>query len=121
MRKQTQHPDEHMALYEWCGAGTGGNGLVPAEMKRSHSWHASYGVLGVLTSLLLLQGCDGNTPAAKRETGIDQSARASAEEQLIESHQGFWAGPAQEPQAAADTQVPDAAAPAGTEITPQQP
>lgn len=100
MRKHTQHPDEHMALYEWCGAGTGGNGLVPAETKRSHPWHASYGVLGVLTSLLLLHGCDGGAPASRSETRIDQSARAPGEQRLIEGHEGFWAGPAQDPQAA---------------------
>ena len=121
MRKQIQHPDEHMALYEWCGAGTNGNGLVPAEMKRSHSWHASYGVLGVLTSLLLLAGCDGGRPDATSEAGIDQAVRTPGEEQLIESHQGFWAGPAQGPQAAADAENPDAAAPAGGAGSSQQP
>lgn len=66
MRKQTRHPDEHMALYEWCGAGTGGTGFpTPAESKRSHPWHASYGVLTVLTSLLLMYGCDRQGPAGQ--------------------------------------------------------
>ena len=81
MRKQIQHPDEHMALYEWCGAGTGGNGLpAPAESKRSHPWHASYGVLTVLTSLLILCGCDRQQPAGQ--------ASESGERSLQEMRQG---------------------------------
>jgi len=76
MRKHIQHPDEHMALYEWCGAGTGGTGLpAPAESKRSHPWHASYGVLTVLTSLLILYGCDNQGPAGKASESRDRSVR----------------------------------------------
>jgi hypothetical protein len=74
MRKLPQHPDEHMALYEWCGAGTGGNGLVPpAETKRGHPWHASYGVLGLLTSLLILHGCDAREPVAKTSGKLERA------------------------------------------------
>jgi hypothetical protein len=76
MRKHTQHPDEHMALYEWCGAGTGGAGLPPpAESKRSHPWHASYGVLTVLTSLLLMYGCDDPSPAGQAGDTVDQVSK----------------------------------------------
>jgi hypothetical protein len=59
----TRHlDDEHMRLYEWSGAGTGMPHALPAGSKRSHPWHASYGVLAVLTTLLIL-GCDNKGPA----------------------------------------------------------
>ncbi len=62
MRKTMQHlDDEHMRLYEWSGAGTGFT--VPAKSKRTHSWHASYSVLAVMTSLLILSGCNSKSPA----------------------------------------------------------
>ena len=57
--------DEHMRLYEWNAAGNGT--VIPAKSKRSHSWQASYAVLAVLTSLLILNGCD-NKAAAERDT-----------------------------------------------------
>jgi hypothetical protein len=50
--------DEHMQLYEWSGLGDGMGGPCPARSKRTHPWHASYSVLAVLTSLLILNGCD---------------------------------------------------------------
>lgn len=62
MRKTTQHlNDEHMVLYEWCGARTVGHG--PAKSKRTHPWHASYSVLAVMTSLLILSGFSSRSPA----------------------------------------------------------
>jgi len=62
MRKTMQHlDDEHMRLYEWSGAGTGLT--VPAKSKRTHSWHASYSVLAVMTSLLILSGFNSRSPA----------------------------------------------------------
>ena len=54
--------DEHMRLYEWSGAGTGMATVVPERSKRTHAWHASYGVLALLTSLLTLNGCDRKGP-----------------------------------------------------------
>lgn len=57
--------DEHMRLYEWSAAGNGT--VIPARSKRSHSWQASYAVLAVLTSLLILNGCN-NKAAAERDT-----------------------------------------------------
>jgi hypothetical protein len=57
--------DEHMRLYEWNAAGNGT--VIPARSKRSHSWQASYAVLAVLTSLLILNGCD-NKASAERDT-----------------------------------------------------
>ncbi len=81
MRKHIQHPDEHMALYEWCGAGTGGTGLpAPAEAKRSHPWHASYGVLTVLTSLLILYGCDKQAPAGQASESNERSVQEMKEQ-----------------------------------------
>jgi len=49
--------DEHMQLYEWSGAGTGMRHTLPTGSKRDHPWHASYGVLAALTTLLILNGC----------------------------------------------------------------
>ena len=59
MDKNTRYlNDEHMRLYEWSGAGTGMQHRLPTGSKRSHAGHASYGVLAVLTSLLVLSGGD---------------------------------------------------------------
>lgn len=68
--------DEHMRLYEWSGAGTGMSHQVRHRPKRSHSWHASYAVLAVLTSLLILNGCDDTGPT---EAASEQAARAVRE------------------------------------------
>ena len=62
MRKTLQHlDDEHMQLYEWSGAGM--VCIAPEKSKRTHSWHASYSVLAVMTSLLVLSGCNSKNPA----------------------------------------------------------
>lgn len=62
--------DEHMRMYEWNGARTG---AVPrAAAKRR--WHASYAVLAVLTSLLVLNGCDTQETAALPGDQVEQSA-----------------------------------------------
>jgi len=64
MYKTTQHlNDEHMRLYEWCGAGAVMPLAIPAKSKRTHSWHASYDVLALMTSLLILNGCENKGPA----------------------------------------------------------
>lgn len=87
--------DEHMRLYEWSGLGTAVAVALPERSKRTHAWHASYGVLAVLTSLLILNGCD------------QQRAAAQASEQVGEA--------VQEPPAPLYDQLPppaDAAAPA---------
>lgn len=78
--------DEHMRLYEWSGAGTGMATGIPERSKRTHAWHASYGVLALLTSLLTLDGCDrkasGGEQAVrdmKKEVGsLKDDARAKA-------------------------------------------
>ena len=63
--------DEHMRLYEWSGAGAGTVFSMPDKSRRTHPWHASCAVLSVLTSLLILNGCDSNTstePASGQAT-----------------------------------------------------
>lgn len=62
--------DEHMQLYEWSGAGTYIS--IPAKSKRTHPWRASYAVLGVLTSLLVLNGCDNQDSAEQASEQIEQ-------------------------------------------------
>ncbi len=64
MRKTTHHlDDEHMRLYEWSGAGSGCH--IPAQSTCTHAWHASYGVLAVMTGLLILSGCNTQSPAER--------------------------------------------------------
>lgn len=62
--------DEHMRMYEWNGAGTG----IAAHAAAKPRWHASYAVLAVLTSLLVLNGCDTQETAALPGDQIEQSA-----------------------------------------------
>jgi hypothetical protein len=59
--------DEHMTHYEWCGAGTGGAVAPPQREQRADSWHASYAVLALLTTLLLVQV--GGSKAAAEAAG----------------------------------------------------
>jgi hypothetical protein len=72
--KPTKHlNDEHMRLYEWSGLCAETAAAVPDRSKRTHAWHASYGVLAVLTSLLILYGCDAQGPAAAARDPADRS------------------------------------------------
>lgn len=81
MRKTTQHlNDEHMQLYEWSGTGAGITLSLPARSKRTHPWHASYAVLAVLTSLLILNGCDNKGAAPKTQEQVGQAAPGMQEE-----------------------------------------
>jgi hypothetical protein len=57
--------DEHMQFYEWSGAVAGMQHAALPRSKRNHPWHASYAVLALLTSLLIVNGCDSKGPAAK--------------------------------------------------------
>ena len=72
--------DEHMRLYEWSGAGTGMPHQIPFGSKRSHPWHASYGVLALLTSLLILNGCDNKGPAEQAGEQVDKAVQDMKEE-----------------------------------------
>lgn len=64
--------DEHMRMYEWNGAGSGTGIAVGTATKPR--WRASYAVLAVLTSLLVLNGCDSKETAALPDEQIGQSA-----------------------------------------------
>jgi len=78
MRTTMQHlNDEHMQLYEWSGAGIAS--AIPARSKRTHPWHASYSVLAVLTSLLILNGCDNAGTAKRAGEQVDQAAQTLRE------------------------------------------
>lgn len=81
MYKTTQHlNDEHMRMYEWSGAGVV---LPPANLaksKRTHSWHASYDVLALLTSLLILNGCDNKSLARQAGKQVDQTFQGVKQE-----------------------------------------
>lgn len=78
MRKTSQHlNDEHMRLYEWSGAGPGITLNLPPRSKRSHPWHASNAVLAVMTSLLILNGCDSKASSAGAPSGVDPATRSA--------------------------------------------
>lgn len=86
--KSARHlDDEHMRFYEWSGASN--VALLPAVRKRRHPWHASYAVLALLTSLLIVQGCDNKSPAERAGEDVDR-----AMQDLRDKANG--AGPAQE-------------------------
>ena len=82
MFKTTQHlNDEHMRLYEWSGAGAVIiEPAIPARSKRTHAWHASYDVLALLTTLLILNGCDNKGPAEQAGEQVDQAGKEMKEE-----------------------------------------
>lgn len=52
--------DEHMTFYEWNG-NTPRFG-VARNASRGHRWQASASVLAVLATLLILTGCDRQSP-----------------------------------------------------------
>jgi hypothetical protein len=67
--------DEHMRLYEWNGLGALTSGARPARAARRPSWQASYGVLAVLTSLLILNGCDNQRAAEEASEQVGQAVQ----------------------------------------------
>jgi hypothetical protein len=71
--------DEHMRLYEWSGLGAQTAAALSDRPTRSHPWHASYGVLAVLTSLLILNGCDQQTAAEQASEQVGQVAQEPPE------------------------------------------
>jgi hypothetical protein len=77
--------DEHMRHYEWSGISRA-TPLAPAQAaKRSHAWHASYGVLAVLTTLLILNGCDRDTTAERSgDEQVEQTAQAPSEQPMYD-------------------------------------
>lgn len=78
MYKSTQYlNDEHMRLYEWSGGGAGMHPAIAAKSKRTHSWHASYDVLALLTSLLILNGVDTKGPAKQAGAQVAQAVQGN--------------------------------------------
>lgn len=69
------HDDEHMTHFEWSGAGTGMAHTLPVDTKRDHPWHASYGILALLTTLLILNGCDRQGPAEHAGAQLDEAVQ----------------------------------------------
>lgn len=67
--------DEHMRLYEWSGLSTEMGSPRPVKSKRTHSWHASYSVLAVLTTLLILNGCDRQATAEQASDQVGQAVQ----------------------------------------------
>ena len=98
MHKTMPHlNDEHMQLYEWSGSGTEIAFSTPAKSKRAHPWHASYAVLAVLTSLLILNGCDKQGPAERAGEQMDRSVQDTKEEaNTLFDEPTTQSGPAQE-------------------------
>jgi|GEM_PF-3517217 len=43
--------------------------------KRAHAGHASYAVLAVMTTLLILNGCDSPSPGEMADAQIDEAVR----------------------------------------------
>jgi len=104
MYQTTQHlNDEHMRLYEWSGAGAGIRllGAAPKKSKRAHAWHASYGVLALLTSLLALSGCDSKGPVEQAGDQVDQAIK---DMQTEEARSQQMNTPSASPEAAAPAQ-----------------
>ncbi|MFN3751183.1 MAG: hypothetical protein ACK4SR_07395 [Thiobacillus sp.] len=62
MTKQYPQPDEHMTHVEWSGALTAIPLRLTTDKRHRHSWQASTGVLALLASLLILNGCDRAEP-----------------------------------------------------------
>lgn len=93
MKRNMKHlNDEHMRLYEWSGLGTQMVSLHPTKSKRTHPWHASYSVLAVLTSLLILNGCDKQRAIEQASEQLGQPVQEPREQPL---HEEAGAQPAQ--------------------------
>lgn len=58
MTKHPTPPDEHMTHVEWSGALAAIPLRLTAGKRHRHSWQASSGILALLASLLILNGCD---------------------------------------------------------------
>lgn len=98
MHKTSQYlEDEHMQLYEWSGADAGATRGIPARSKRTHPWHASYGVLALTTSLLILSGCYNKGPA---EQASDQAVEEMKRKGPLYEETAVNPTPAESPEAA---------------------
>lgn len=112
MKTASKHlNDEHMQMYEWSGLGAVAAAAAPAGSKRTHAWHASYGVLAVLTTLLILNGCDKQTAAEQASEQVGQATQGTAEPQLFDDTAPEAAAP--DAEAAIEPPPPDAGEAAG--------
>ncbi|HMM47741.1 MAG TPA: hypothetical protein PKC12_07145 [Thiobacillaceae bacterium] len=107
--------DEHMQMYEWSGLGAGlPDAPAAGAAKRTHAWHASYGVLAALTTLLILNGCDAQTATEQASEQVGQAARSDTVDPQAQPMDG---GAAEAP--IAPPGAIDAAPPAVDGTTPQ--
>ncbi len=106
MKQTPKHlNDEHMRLYEWSGLGDGMGGPGPERSKRTHAWHASYSVLAVLTTLLILNGCDSQAAAEHASEQVGQAAQSAQDPHLFEDATGAAAAGSGEPAGEAGAQA----------------
>ncbi|MEW6413787.1 MAG: hypothetical protein AB1482_00855 [Pseudomonadota bacterium] len=77
MTKPPTHPDEHMTHVEWSGALTAIPLRLTAGKRRRHAWQASSGILALLASLLILNGCDRQETSPTPPEGAGATATPS--------------------------------------------
>lgn len=123
MKQASKHlNDEHMQMYEWSGLGAVATGALPADSKRTHAWHASYGVLAVLTTLLILNGCDSQTAAEQKSEQVGPAAESTPDPRQFDNTAPEAAAPAPDAppasggEPAGETSGEGAAAPADPEL-----
>ena len=81
MTKHPTRPDEYMTHVEWSGALTAIPLRLTAGKRRHHAWQASSGILALLASLLILNGCDRpeTPPTPPEETGATATPPGGSE------------------------------------------
>ncbi|MBT9567532.1 MAG: hypothetical protein IV085_04465 [Thiobacillus sp.] len=90
------------------------------KSKRTHSWHASYAVLAVMTSVLVLSGCDNKKTAEQAGTEADKAVQTVPENAPAPSA-GYPADPPMTTPGATDPAMnPPAQAPGSTMDTPAE-
>jgi hypothetical protein len=77
MPVHTDVPDDHFHELGERGGRPPATRGPPQKSKRTHSGHASYAVLAVLTTALLLNGCDTDVPAEQTSDRRDAAVRRS--------------------------------------------
>lgn len=75
MSPRHPHLDEHMTHYEWRGAVTAIPLKPAAGTRRDHPWHASTGILALLATLLILNGCDRQGAAEEAGAQFDEAVK----------------------------------------------
>ena len=79
---KTTHPldDEHMTLYEWSGANAGTIIDLPPQTKQPGSRPVACSVLTLMGSLLVLSGCNTQSPAEQAAGDMNMKAGSLYEE-----------------------------------------